>query len=37
VITWAGWEVPVLLQLLTVAVITLGLVLLAARTFRTAE
>jgi ABC-2 type transport system permease protein len=37
VITWAGWEVPVVLQLLTVAVITLGLVLLAARTFRTAE
>jgi ABC-2 type transport system permease protein len=37
VITWAGWEVPVLLQLLTVAVITFGLVLLAARTFRTTE
>lgn len=37
VITWAGWEVPVGLQLFTVAVITLGLVMLAARTFRTTE
>ena len=37
VITWFGWEVPVGMQLLTVAVITLGLVALAARTFRTVE
>ncbi|MGY1708458.1 ABC transporter permease [Geodermatophilus sp. SYSU D00758] len=37
VITWAGWEVPVGVQLLTVAVLTLGLVTLAARVFRTTE
>jgi ABC-2 type transport system permease protein len=37
VVTWFGWEVPVAVQLLTVAVITLGLVSLAARTFRTTE
>ena len=37
VITWFGWEVPVGVQLLTVAVITLGLCTLAARLFRTAE
>jgi ABC-2 type transport system permease protein len=37
VITWFGWTVPVGVQLLTVAVITLGLCALAARLFRTAE
>jgi ABC-2 type transport system permease protein len=37
VITWFGWEVPVGVQLLTVAVIALGLITLAARTFRTTE
>jgi ABC-2 type transport system permease protein len=37
VITWLGWEVPVGVQLLTVGAITLGLVVLAARTFRTVE
>jgi ABC-2 type transport system permease protein len=37
VLTWWGWEVPVGVQLLTVAVITLGLVTLAARVFRTTE
>jgi ABC-2 type transport system permease protein len=37
VLTWAGWQVPVGVQLLTVAVITLGLVSLAARVFRTTE
>jgi ABC-2 type transport system permease protein len=37
VITWFGWEVPVGVQLATVAVITLGLCSLAARLFRTAE
>jgi ABC-2 type transport system permease protein len=37
VITWFGWEVPVGVQLLTVGVITLGLVSLAARVFRTSE
>jgi ABC-2 type transport system permease protein len=36
-ITWAGWEVPIAVQLLTVAVITLGLVAWAARLFRVAE
>ncbi len=36
-ITWGGWVVPVGVQLLTVAVITLGLVALAARLFRTTE
>jgi ABC-2 type transport system permease protein len=36
-ITWGGWAVPVGVQLLTVAVITLGLVSLAARLFRTTE
>jgi ABC-2 type transport system permease protein len=36
-ITWGGWAVPVGVQLLTVAVITLGLVGLAARLFRTTE
>jgi ABC-2 type transport system permease protein len=37
VLTWFGWEVPVGVQLLSVAVITLGLVTLAARVFRTTE
>jgi ABC-2 type transport system permease protein len=37
VITWFGWPVPVAVQLLSVAVITLGLVSLAARIFRTTE
>ena len=37
VITWFGWAVPVGVQLLTVAVITLGLCALAARLFRTTE
>jgi len=37
VITWFGWPVPIAVQLLAVAVITLGLVTLAARIFRTTE
>jgi ABC-2 type transport system permease protein len=37
VITWFGWDVPVGVQLLTVAGITLGLVALAARIFTTTE
>jgi len=37
VLTWFGWQVPVGVQLLTVAVITLGLVTLAARVFKTTE
>jgi ABC-2 type transport system permease protein len=37
VITWFGWSVPVGVQLLGVAVFTLGLIALAARTFRTTE
>lgn len=37
VLTWGGWPVPVGVQLLTVAVITLGLVTLAARVFKTTE
>ena len=37
VITWFGWEVPVEVQLLTVGVITVGLITLAARIFRTTE
>jgi ABC-2 type transport system permease protein len=37
VINWFGWEVPIAVQLLTVGVITLGLVSLAARLFRTSE
>lgn len=36
-LTWFGWEVPVVLQLGAVAVLTLGLVALAARVFRTTE
>jgi ABC-2 type transport system permease protein len=37
VLTWFGWQVPIGVQLLTVAVLTLGLVSLAARIFRTTE
>jgi ABC-2 type transport system permease protein len=36
-VTWAGWQVPIGVQLLTVGVITVGLVALAARLFRTTE
>jgi ABC-2 type transport system permease protein len=36
-LTWAGWEVPIGVQLLTVAVITMGVVGLATRLFRTTE
>jgi ABC-2 type transport system permease protein len=37
VLTWFGWQVPVGVQLLSVAVITLGLISLAARIFKTTE
>jgi ABC-2 type transport system permease protein len=37
VLSWFGWQVPIGVQLLAVAVITLGLISLAARVFRTAE
>ena len=37
VVSWGGWHVPIGVQLLTVAVLTVGLVALAARTFRTTE
>jgi ABC-2 type transport system permease protein len=37
VLTWFGWEVPVGVQLFSVAVVTLGLITLAARVFRTTE
>ena len=37
VITWFGWSVPVGVQLIAVGAITLALVALAARTFRTVE
>ena len=37
VITWFGWQVPLGVQLLTVIVITLGLVSLAAKIFKTTE
>jgi ABC-2 type transport system permease protein len=37
VLTWFGWQVPVGVQLVSVAVITLGLVTLAARVFKTTE
>jgi ABC-2 type transport system permease protein len=37
VLTWFGWDVPIGVQLLSVAVLTLGLVSLAARIFRTTE
>jgi ABC-2 type transport system permease protein len=36
-VTWLGWQVPVGVQLLTVSVITVALVGLAARLFRTTE
>jgi ABC-2 type transport system permease protein len=36
-LTWGGWAVPIGVQLVTVAVITLGLVAWAARLFRTTE
>jgi ABC-2 type transport system permease protein len=36
-LSWFGWEVPIAVQLLTVAVITIGLIGLAARMFRTTE
>jgi ABC-2 type transport system permease protein len=36
-LSWFGWKVPVGVQLLTVAVITIGLIGLAARMFRTTE
>jgi ABC-2 type transport system permease protein len=36
-LTWAGWPVPIGVQLLTVAVITLGLIGVSARMFRTTE
>ena len=34
---WFGWPVPTGVQLLTVAVVTVGLIVLAARLFRTTE
>jgi ABC-2 type transport system permease protein len=37
VLTWFGWQVPIGVQLGAVAVITLGLIGLAARIFRTTE
>jgi len=37
VITWFGWHVPLGVQLLAVLVITLGLISLAARVFKTTE
>ena len=37
VLTWFGWQVPVGVQLVAVAAITLGLISLAARVFRTTE
>lgn len=37
VITWFGWTVPVGVQLIAVAAVTLGLVTVAARVFRTTE
>lgn len=36
-ITWGGWQVPLAVQLLAVAVVTVGLIGLAARMFRTTE
>jgi ABC-2 type transport system permease protein len=36
-VSWFGWQVPTGVQLLTVAVVTVGLVGLAARLFRTTE
>src|SRR3954451_10817366 len=37
VITWFGWHVPLGVQLLAVAAITLGLISLAAKVFKTTE
>jgi len=37
VLTWFGWQVPVGVQLLAVAGITLGLITVAARVFKTTE
>jgi ABC-2 type transport system permease protein len=37
VITWFGWPVPIAVQLFAVAVVTLGLVTLAAKIFKTTE
>jgi len=37
VITWFGWHVPLGVQLLAVLAITLGLVSLAAKVFKTTE
>ena len=37
VITWFGWHVPLGVQLVAVAAITLGLISLAARVFKTTE
>jgi ABC-2 type transport system permease protein len=37
VVSWFGWQVPIGVQLLTVAVVTVGLIGLAARLFRTTE
>lgn len=37
VITWLGWTVPVGVQLLAVAAVTLGLITVAARVFQTTE
>src|SRR3954467_1055907 len=37
VLTWFGWQVPVGVQLFSVALLTLGLIPLAARIFRTTE
>src|SRR5215212_8725832 len=37
VLNWFGWHVPLGVQLLTVLVITLGLISLAARVFKTTE
>jgi ABC-2 type transport system permease protein len=36
-VSWFGWQVPIAVQLLTVAVITVALIGLAARMFRTTE
>src|SRR5215212_4329847 len=37
VITWFGWQVPLAVQLIAVLAITLGLISLAARVFKTTE
>src|SRR3954469_5520339 len=36
-VSWFGWQVPIGVQLLTVTVVTIGLIGLAARLFRTTE